>query len=161
VTLARRIWPKAATLAAVVLDTTLKNVPLEVAAIRCLTVIEKKSDNGRPSDSNGTGKQSAREPPPFLNTKKCAGVKHYLFDCLHTSMDEVSSCWLSTRRRDMLTGRMQTSKLWAEMERRRETEMARLPTSRRNISESRSKSGRHRLQLLSYTVQCSRGRKEA
>jgi hypothetical protein len=32
--------------------------------------------------------QSAREPPPCLNTKKCAGEKHYLSDCPHTRKDE-------------------------------------------------------------------------
>jgi hypothetical protein len=32
--------------------------------------------------------QSAREPPPCLNTKKCAGRKHYLSDCPHTGKDE-------------------------------------------------------------------------
>jgi hypothetical protein len=36
----------------------------------------------------GTGKQSAREPPHCLNTKKCAGEKHYLSDCPHTGKDE-------------------------------------------------------------------------
>jgi hypothetical protein len=36
----------------------------------------------------GTGKQSVREPPPCLNTKKCAGEKHYLSDCPHTGKDE-------------------------------------------------------------------------
>jgi hypothetical protein len=44
--------------------------------------------HGRSSDSTGTGKQSAREPPPCLNTKKCAGEKHYLSDCPHTGKDE-------------------------------------------------------------------------
>jgi hypothetical protein len=34
-----------------------------------------KSGHERSSDSTGTGKQSAREPPPCLNTKKCAGEK--------------------------------------------------------------------------------------
>jgi hypothetical protein len=43
-----------------------------------------KSGHGWSSDSTGTGKQSAREPPPCLNTKKCAGEKHYLSDCPHT-----------------------------------------------------------------------------
>jgi hypothetical protein len=43
---------------------------------------------GRSSDSTSTGKQSAREPPPCLNTKKCAGEKHYLSDCPHTGKDE-------------------------------------------------------------------------
>jgi hypothetical protein len=32
-----------------------------------------KSGHGRSSDSTGSGKKSAREPPPRLNTKKCAG----------------------------------------------------------------------------------------
>jgi hypothetical protein len=43
-----------------------------------------KSGHGRSSDSMGTGKQSAWEPPPCLNTKKCAGEKHYLSECPHT-----------------------------------------------------------------------------
>jgi hypothetical protein len=32
--------------------------------------------------------QSARETQPCLNTKKCAGEKHYLSDCPHTRKDE-------------------------------------------------------------------------
>jgi hypothetical protein len=32
--------------------------------------------------------QSAQEPPPCLNTKKCAGEKHYLSDCPQTGKDE-------------------------------------------------------------------------
>jgi hypothetical protein len=47
-----------------------------------------KSGHGRSSDSTGTGKQPAREPPPCLNTKKCAGEKHYLSDCPHTGKYE-------------------------------------------------------------------------
>jgi hypothetical protein len=47
-----------------------------------------KSGHGRSSESTGTGKQSAREPPPCLNTKKCACEKHYLYDCPHTGKDE-------------------------------------------------------------------------
>jgi hypothetical protein len=47
-----------------------------------------KPGHGRSSESTGTGKQSAREPPPCLNTKKCAGEKHYLSDCPHTGRDE-------------------------------------------------------------------------
>jgi hypothetical protein len=47
-----------------------------------------KSGHGRSSDATGTGKQSAREPPPCLNTKKCAGEKHHLYDCPHTVKDE-------------------------------------------------------------------------
>jgi hypothetical protein len=49
---------------------------------------QTKSGHGRSSDSTGSGKQSAREPPPCLNSKKCAGEKHYLFDCPHTGKDE-------------------------------------------------------------------------
>jgi hypothetical protein len=47
-----------------------------------------KSGYGRSSDATSTGKQSAREPPPCLNTKKCAGERHYLSDCPHTGKDE-------------------------------------------------------------------------
>jgi hypothetical protein len=47
-----------------------------------------KSGHERSSESTGTGKQSAREPPPCLNTKKCSGEKHYLSDCPHTGKDE-------------------------------------------------------------------------
>jgi hypothetical protein len=46
-----------------------------------------KSGHGRSSDSTGSGKQSVREPPPCLDTKKCAGEKHYLSDCPHTRRD--------------------------------------------------------------------------
>jgi hypothetical protein len=48
-----------------------------------------KSGHGMSSDSTGTEKQSAREPPPCLNTKECAGEKHYLSDCPHTGKDDV------------------------------------------------------------------------
>jgi hypothetical protein len=47
-----------------------------------------KSGHRRSLESTGTGKQSAREPPPCLNTKKCAGEKHYLSDFPHTGKDE-------------------------------------------------------------------------
>jgi hypothetical protein len=47
-----------------------------------------KSGHGRSPESTGTGKQSAREPPPCLNTKECAVEQHYLFDCPHTGKDE-------------------------------------------------------------------------
>jgi hypothetical protein len=47
-----------------------------------------RSGQGRSSDSKGTGMQSSRKPPPCLNTKKCAGEKHYLSDCPHTGKDE-------------------------------------------------------------------------
>jgi hypothetical protein len=47
-----------------------------------------KFGHGRSSDSTGSGTQSAREPPPWLNTKKRAGEKHYLSDCPHTGKIE-------------------------------------------------------------------------
>jgi hypothetical protein len=47
-----------------------------------------KSGHEMSSESTGTGKQSAREPPPCLNTNKCAGEKHYLSDCSHIGKDE-------------------------------------------------------------------------
>jgi hypothetical protein len=47
-----------------------------------------KSRHGGSSDSTGTGRQSARELPPCLNTKKCAGEKHYLSDFPLTAKDE-------------------------------------------------------------------------
>jgi hypothetical protein len=47
-----------------------------------------KSGHGRSSESTGTGKQSAREPPPCLNTKRCACEEHYLSDFPHTGKDE-------------------------------------------------------------------------
>jgi hypothetical protein len=43
-----------------------------------------KSGHGGSSDSTGSGEQSAWEPSPCLNTKKCAGEKHYLSDFPHT-----------------------------------------------------------------------------
>jgi hypothetical protein len=47
-----------------------------------------KSGHGRSSESTGTGKQSAREPPPCLNAKKCAGEKQFLSDSPQTEKDE-------------------------------------------------------------------------
>jgi hypothetical protein len=47
-----------------------------------------KSGHGRSSDSTGSGKQSTWEPPPCLNTKKCAGKKHYMSGCPHTEKDD-------------------------------------------------------------------------
>jgi hypothetical protein len=51
---------------------------------------QTKSGHGRSSDSTSSGKKSAREPPPCLKTKKCAGEKHYLSECPHTGKDEAS-----------------------------------------------------------------------
>jgi hypothetical protein len=48
-----------------------------------------KSIHERSSESTSTGKQSAREPPPCLNTKKSAGEKHYLYDCPHTGKGRI------------------------------------------------------------------------
>jgi hypothetical protein len=98
-----------------------------------------KSGHARSSDSTGSEKKSAREPPPCLNTKKCAGEKHYLFDCPHSERTKLLSCYPSTRRREMPTRRMRTSKLWAKTERRMTTEMARPRISPRRISELRSR----------------------
>jgi hypothetical protein len=47
-----------------------------------------KSSHGRSSESIGSGRSRPREPPFCLNTKKCAGEKHYLSDCSHTVKDE-------------------------------------------------------------------------
>jgi hypothetical protein len=47
-----------------------------------------KSGNGGSSDSNDTGMQSAREPPPCRNTKQCAEEKHCMSICPHTGMDK-------------------------------------------------------------------------
>jgi hypothetical protein len=47
-----------------------------------------KSGHERSMDSTGSGNQSDREPPPCLNTKKCAGAKHNLSDCPQTGNDE-------------------------------------------------------------------------
>jgi hypothetical protein len=57
---------------------------MEVPVTRRLTGTERSPDNRRSSESMSTGKQSAREPPSCLNTKNCAGEKHYLSDCPHT-----------------------------------------------------------------------------
>jgi hypothetical protein len=61
---------------------------LESASSKAPDRDRTKSGHGRSSDATGTGKQSARKPPPCLNTKKCAGEKHYLSDCRHTGKDE-------------------------------------------------------------------------
>jgi hypothetical protein len=84
-----------------------------------------KSGHGRSLDSTGTGKQSAREPPPCLSTKKCAGEKHYLSDCCHTDRDEaiiLLSEYKKTRDADK---RKANFKILATTERRMTTEMAR------------------------------------
>jgi hypothetical protein len=49
---------------------------------------QTESGHGRSTDLTDVGKQSARDPPFCLNTKKCAGEEHYLSDCPHTGKDE-------------------------------------------------------------------------
>jgi hypothetical protein len=62
---------------------------MDVAAIRKASGRGRtKSVHAKSSDSTGTVKQLAREPPPCLNTKKCAEEKHYLSDCPKTRKDE-------------------------------------------------------------------------
>jgi hypothetical protein len=98
------------------------------------------SGHGRSLDSTGTGRQSARDPPPCLNTKKCAGEKNYLSDCLHTGRDEsIGLLSEHQKKREMPTRRRQTLRLWATTELRMTTEMARPRISRRRISGSRSR----------------------
>jgi hypothetical protein len=78
---------KAATLAAAVLDTTLEEAHFHGGASNKASDRDRtNSGHGRSSDSTSTGKQW--KPPPSINTKKCAGEKHYLSDCLHTGKDE-------------------------------------------------------------------------
>jgi hypothetical protein len=57
------------------------------ASIKASDRDRTKSGHERSSESASTGKQSAREPPPCLNTKECAGEKHFLSDCPHTGKD--------------------------------------------------------------------------
>jgi hypothetical protein len=63
------------------------------ASIKASDRDRTKSGHGRSSESTGTRKQSAREPSPFLNTKKCAEEKHYLSDCRHSGKDEAIVPW--------------------------------------------------------------------
>jgi hypothetical protein len=97
------------------------------------------SGHGRSPESTGTGKQSAREPPPCLNAKKCAGERHYLSDFPHTEKDEdIVPLSEYKKKRGMPTRRRRTLRLWATMERRRKPEVARPRISRQRISESMS-----------------------
>jgi hypothetical protein len=58
------------------------------ASNKASDVDRTKSGHGRSSDAKGTVNQSAREPPPCLNTTKCEDEKHYLSDCPHTGEDD-------------------------------------------------------------------------
>jgi hypothetical protein len=98
-----------------------------------------KSRHGTWSDSTCTGKQSAREPPSCLNTKKCAGEKHHLSNCPHTGKDEAIALLPEYKKKRDADKKKATSKLWAKTERRLRTEIARPRNSRRRIMESRSR----------------------
>jgi hypothetical protein len=98
-----------------------------------------KSRHGRSLDSTGTVKQSTREPPPCLNTKKCAGEKHYLSDCPHTGKDEDMVLLSEYKKKRDADKKKANFKNWATTGRRRKTEMARPRISRQSISESRSR----------------------
>jgi hypothetical protein len=63
----------------------------------------KKSGHGRSADSTCSGKQSAREPPPCLNTKKCGGEKLYLSDCPCTGKDQAIVLLSEYKKRGMPT----------------------------------------------------------
>jgi hypothetical protein len=69
---------------------------------------QTNSGHGRLSDSTGTGMQSNREPSPCLNTKKCAGEKHYLSDCPHSGKDE-AIVLLSEHKKKMDTDKKKAS----------------------------------------------------
>jgi hypothetical protein len=111
-TLARRTLTKAVTLAAEVLDTTLMEGPLEVAAIGRLTEIEQSSD------MKGSRNRVALESSLLgslrlvLIQRSVRAKSIYLSDCPHTSKDEATFI-LKTRRRKMPTRKGRTSKLWA------------------------------------------------
>jgi hypothetical protein len=98
-----------------------------------------KSGHERPSDVTGIGKQSARESPPCLNTKKCVGEKQYLSNCPHTGKDEAIVLLLEYKNKRDADKKKANIKFWATTERRLRTEMARPRISRRRISESRSR----------------------
>jgi hypothetical protein len=98
-----------------------------------------KSGQGRSSDSTDTGKQAAQEPPPCLNTNKCAGEKHYLSDCPHTGQDEDNVLLSKYEKRRDADKKRVNFKHWVTTEQRLGTEIARPRISRRRISESRSR----------------------
>jgi hypothetical protein len=98
-----------------------------------------KSSHVRSSDYTGSGKQSAREPPPCLNTKNCSGQKHYLSNCPHTGQDEAIFLLSEYKKKKDAGIKKANFKLWETKERRWTTEMARPRISRRRISKSRSR----------------------
>jgi hypothetical protein len=120
-----------------------------------------KSGHGRSSDATGTGKKSAREPPPCPNTKKCAGEKHYKSECPHTGRDEAIVLLPEYKKKRYADKKKANFKALGNKKRRRTTEMSRPRISRRRISGQGHGICRHRLRLLRYTSQLCGGRKEA
>jgi hypothetical protein len=98
-----------------------------------------KSGHGSSSESTGTGKQSAREPP-LASTRRSVREKSTTCLTVHTlARTKLWSCCPSTRKREMPTRRRRTLRLWAITERRRKIEMDRPRISRQMISESGSR----------------------
>jgi hypothetical protein len=98
-----------------------------------------KFGHGRSSDSTLTGK---RRLGSHRHASTRRSVRARSTTCLTVQTlgrTKLLSCCLSIRRREMPTRRRRNSKLWATTERRMTTEMARPRTSRRRISESRSR----------------------
>jgi hypothetical protein len=80
---------------------------------------------------DGHWKAVCTEPPPCLNTKKCAGEKHYLSDCPHMGRDkfifllsEYNKNKDADKKKRDANRKNANSKLWATTERRMTTEMA-------------------------------------
>jgi hypothetical protein len=70
-----------------------------------------KSGHGRSSDSTGTRKQWAREPP-LVSAQKCVRARSITSPTVLTlERTKLMSCCQSTRRREMPTRRRKTSKL--------------------------------------------------
>jgi hypothetical protein len=95
---------------------------------------QTKSRHGRSSDSAGTEKQSAREPP-LTSTRRSVRARSTTCPTVLTlKRTKLSSCCQSKRRRGMPKRLRHTSELWATTKRRRTTEMARPRISRQRIS---------------------------
>jgi hypothetical protein len=130
---------KATTLAAVVLDTTLKEAHMEVPETRRLTVNERSPDmEGR---RNRRALESSRpESRRLASTRRSVRARSTTRLTVHTpGRTKLWPCCPSTRKRGMPTRRRRTLRLWATTERRRKTEMARPRISRQRISELRSR----------------------
>jgi hypothetical protein len=150
---------KAATLTAAVLDNS--------GGYSHGGVSNKASDRDRTksghgsSDSTGTGKQSAREPPPRLNTKKRAGEKQYLSDCPHTGKDAaivLLSEYKKKRDAEKKKANFKTLGNNRATDDNRDGQTAFLTAENLGV---KVKVLADRLRLLRYTAQCCGGRKEA